>query len=132
MSAAPKRILIVEDDAAIRELEERILRASDFDVVSFDSPGAALTHAQGEHFDLYLLDVMMPIMNGFELARELRRNERTRRTPILFVTARGEADAKSEGFSAGAALYLVKPFTTMTLLAMVRGAIATAPPMPQA
>jgi len=122
-----KRILIVEDDAAIRTLEDRILTVSGFDVTVAANGSQALQLALSASFDLFLLDVMMPGMNGFELARSLRKADQSRRTPILFVTARGEADAMAEGFSAGASLYLVKPFTTTTLLTMVRGALGTAP-----
>jgi CheY-like chemotaxis protein len=71
--------------------------------------------------------VMMPGMNGFELARALRGDPLTRETPILFATAKGEPDVVTEGFQVGASLYLVKPFTTSTLLTMVRAALATLP-----
>ena len=125
MAEAKKRILLVEDDPAIRVMEERILTASGFDVSAATNGPEGLQLAGQSTFDLFLLDVMMPGMNGLELARALRQNEQTRRTPILFATARGEPDLMAEGFAAGASLYLVKPFTTTTLLTMVRAAIAT-------
>jgi DNA-binding response OmpR family regulator len=61
----------------------------------------------------------------FELARELRKEPLTKAVPILFATARGEPDVVTEGFAVGASLYLVKPFTTSTLLTMVRAAVSS-------
>jgi DNA-binding response OmpR family regulator len=125
VAESKKRILIVEDDAAIRTMEDRILTASGFEVSTAPGGPQGIELAKATTFHLYILDVMMPGMNGFELARHLRSEDNGRVTPILFVTARGEPDAMTEGFSAGASLYLVKPFTTTTLLTMVRGALAT-------
>lgn len=127
MAERRKRILIAEDDPAIRTMEERILRASGFDVTCASNGTEAFQVARaGPRFDLFLLDVMMPGMNGLELARALRIDDATRETPILFATAKGEHEMIQEGFHAGAQLYLVKPFTTGTLLAMVRAAVAGA------
>ena len=66
---------------------------------------------------------MMPGLNGFDVARELRRREDTRHVPILFATARSTQADVDEGFEAGASLYVEKPFTTTTLLTMVRAAL---------
>lgn len=71
---------------------------------------------------------MMPGLNGFDLARVLHGDAATKGVPILFATAKGEGSSMTEGFEIGATLYLVKPFTTATLLAMVRAALAGAPP----
>lgn len=120
-----RRILVVEDDPAIRAMEERILGASGYDVTTAPNGTEGFQMAKSRPFDLFLLDVMMPGMNGFELARALREHPTTGATPIIFATAKGDPDVVSEGFAAGASLYLVKPFTTSTLLTMVRAAVAT-------
>ena len=126
MADPKRRILVAEDDPAIRSMEERILAASGYQVVAVSNGADALARAKDDGpFDLFLFDVMMPGLSGFDLARELQRADATRATPILFATAKGEGDDMNEGFGAGASLYLVKPFTTATLLAMVRAALAT-------
>jgi DNA-binding response OmpR family regulator len=124
MSDRRQRILVVEDDAAIRTMEERILTASGFEVRCASNGTEAFGIAREGSYDLFLLDVMMPGMNGLELARALRADDLTKDTPILFATAKGEPDMVAEGFQAGASLYLIKPFTTSTLLTMVRAAVA--------
>lgn len=126
MSAPAKRVLVVEDELSIREIEERMLRAAGFEVAGADDGFQALQALETQTFDLFVLDVMMAGMTGFELARALRERCDTARTPILFVTARDDQASVAEGFNAGASLYLMKPFTSATLLTMVRGALATA------
>lgn len=124
MDEQRKRILVVEDDPAIRAMEERILCASGYEVTCAGNGNEGFELARGGGYDLFLLDVMMPGMTGLELARALRGHVTTRTTPILFATAKGDDDMMAEGFAAGASLYLVKPFTTSTLLMMVRAAVS--------
>lgn len=125
MADRKKRILVVEDDDAIRSMEECILGASGYEVKSASSGNAGLEVARtAGPFDLFILDVMMPGLNGFDLARLLHGDATTRGVPILFATARGEQESMTEGFEIGASLYLVKPFTTATLLTMARAALA--------
>lgn len=121
---ARKRILVVEDDHAIRAIETRILTASGFEVTAVEDGTSGLQAAKESRYDLLLLDVMMPGLNGFELARALGADPTTRDVPILFATALGDDKVMAEGFEAGASLYLVKPFTSSTLLTMVRAALA--------
>jgi len=126
MAERRKRILVAEDDPAIRSMEERILVASGYEVLALADGAEALKAARERGpFDLIVLDVMMPGLSGFDVARALQKDDATRRTPILIATARGEGEDMNEGFGAGATLYLVKPFTTATLLAMVRAALTT-------
>lgn len=122
---ARERILIVEDDPAIRSMEARILGASGFEITTVEEGTSALRAVKETSFDLVLLDVMMPGLNGFEVARALGADPATRDLPILFATALGDDKVMAEGFAAGASLYLVKPFTTSTLLTMVRAALAS-------
>lgn len=119
-----QRILVVEDDPAIRTLEERMLTAAGYTVTCTENAQDALAVARAEPFDLFLLDVMMPGKSGFELARELRAEPKSRLVPILFATARADGESENEGFNLGASFYLVKPFTTTLLLTMVRAALS--------
>jgi two-component system phosphate regulon response regulator PhoB len=126
MTERRRRILVVEDDPAIRALEERILLNAGFDVQSAEDGVQGLARSTEGPWDLFLLDVMMPGMNGLELARRLRAAEATAHTPILFATVRNEPEIIREAFAAGASLFLVKPFSTTTLLALVRAAVTPA------
>ncbi len=120
-----KRILVVEDDPAILALEERLLRHAGFEVRGAPGSSEALALAAEEEFDLFVLDVMLPGMSGYELARALAARDPARQVPLVFATANQAADGVREGFRTGAALYLVKPFQTATLLSTVRAAMGS-------
>src|ERR1044071_5824129 len=87
--------------------------------VAVDGP-RALELAQQEPPDLILLDVMMPDMDGFEVCRRLKRDDRTRRVPVIFVTALLGPDEEKRGFDVGAADYLIKPISPAVVRARVR------------
>jgi DNA-binding response OmpR family regulator len=111
-------ILVVEDDARIANLVERALRGAGHraDVVHDGAEG--LTRAELGSYDLIVLDVMLPGMDGFAVARELRKNKV--RVPILMLTARDAVADRVTGLDAGADDYLTKPFALEELLARVR------------
>jgi DNA-binding response OmpR family regulator len=111
-------ILVVEDDARIANLVERALRSAGHraDVVHDGAEG--LTRAELGSYDLIVLDVMLPGMDGFAVARELRKNRV--RIPILMLTARDAVADRVSGLDAGADDYLTKPFALEELLARVR------------
>src|SRR4051812_10943994 len=106
MPARP-RILLVEDDPAIRAMELRILGAGGYDAVAAPNAGEALALAGSRPFDLFLLDVNLPDQDGLALARTLRAGARTARVPVVFVTAL-EKRALPEGEAPDTLLYLVK------------------------
>ena len=112
------RLLIVEDEYAMRRALEDVLAAAGYRVLSAADGQAGLERALAERPDLVLLDVMMPKLDGFTLAAELRRVGFA--APILMLTAKGGVDDRVEGLDAGADDYLVKPFSTGELLARVR------------
>lgn len=119
-----KRILIVEDDEAIQRMEERILSSAGYEVETASSGDEALERLQRtEPPDLAVLDVMMPGLSGLELSRKMKEDARLQRVPVIFVTARSDAESMNEGFKAGGVLYLSKPFTSQKLLAMVKAVI---------
>ena len=110
------KILIVEDDVMIAELEKDYLEANDYEVaLAFDGV-QGVEMAQEDSFDLILLDVMLPKLNGFEVCKEIRK---TSDIPILIVSTKGEDADKIKGLGIGADDYIVKPFSPSELVARV-------------
>ncbi len=111
MSAA-KKILIVEDDSALVDYLTTILDADGYRVDSVANGAAALAKFKTETLpDLVLLDVVMPIMDGFEVCRKMRQDEKTRTLPVMFITSKGEVADEVRGMGLGAVDYIIKPIT---------------------
>ncbi len=110
------KILIAEDDQDIRELVVLTLQFSGFDVVSVEDGSLAVEQAQGQSFDLILMDVRMPRMTGYEACRRLKEMDATKNIPIIFLSAKGQEQEIQTGLSAGAADYILKPFAPDTLV----------------
>jgi DNA-binding response OmpR family regulator len=117
----PIRLLLVEDEELIGRMVELNLKNEGYDVAWEKDGASALKRAQTEAWDIMILDVMLPSLTGFQVARNLRDAEVT--VPILMLTARSETAAKVRGLDAGADDYLVKPFDMNELLARVRALI---------
>jgi signal transduction histidine kinase/DNA-binding response OmpR family regulator len=113
------RLLVVDDNADMRDYVIRLLRDS-YDVAVAADGVAALEVAREQTPDLVLTDVMMPRLDGFGLLRALRDDPRLAHIPVVMLSARAGADATVEGLDAGADDYLIKPFTARELLARVR------------
>lgn len=113
-----KRILIVEDEPRLVSFLEKGLRASGFATSVAEDGSTALAKASEEDFDLILLDLGLPDIDGLEVLRELRR--RGLKLPVLILTARDELDEKVHGLNSGADDYVTKPFRFEELLARVR------------
>ena len=113
-----KRILIVDDDDEIRELLEFDVRASGYFVDTARDGLEGLNKALNNTYDLILLDVMMPKMNGFDVCKNIRQAKLA--IPVLMLTAKGTIDDKTEGFDCGADDYLVKPFDIQEVLLRIR------------
>ena len=111
-----KRILIVEDDADISMVEEVYLESAGFETRIVTEGTAVASILEREHFDLVLLDLMLPGKNGYEVCREIRD---TIDIPILMVTARTESVDKIRGLGLGADDYIAKPFDPAELVARV-------------
>ena len=114
-----KRILVVDDDENILSLERTILEQKGFVVTCAAGGAEALKLLAEETFDLVLLDVMMPEIDGFTVCRRIKENPRTREVPVIFLTAKGGGEALAEGFESGAIMYINKPFTANKLLTIV-------------
>ena len=116
----PINILLVDDLPANLVSLEAILDGLDYHLVKAESGEAALRQLLGREFAMILLDVAMPGMDGFETARMIRARERSRLTPIIFLTAQMETDEMvAKGYSLGAVDYLVKPLVPEILRAKV-------------
>ncbi|HZG58738.1 response regulator transcription factor [Paenibacillus sp.] len=114
---AKRKVLIVEDDQAIAELERDYLEAHGYEVAVRSDGKQALAEAMEQSYDLLLLDVMLPGMDGFELLRKFRE---TKDTPVLMVSARKEDIDKIRGLGLGADDYVTKPFSPSELVARVK------------
>ena len=112
-------LLVVDDDAFIARLLEIELSAAGYHVRTAGSGDRALQLAFERCPDLILADVMMPNMDGFELTRQLRMDERTAGTKVILLTARGLSADRLEGFAVGADDYVIKPFDTPDLVARI-------------
>jgi diguanylate cyclase (GGDEF)-like protein len=113
-------ILVVDDDPDIARFVEVNLRSVGFDVTVATDGEEALQRAEEIRPDLVLLDVMMPRIDGFEVAQRLRRNTRTSNTCIIMLTAKAQSTDKVLGLTAGADDYIIKPFDPIELLARVK------------
>ena len=110
------KILIVDDDPHIRELASVFLRNAGFEAIEACDGRDALVKLDSVKVDLFVIDIMMPKMDGWALCRELRE---AYDLPILMLTARGETSQKLKGFQLGTDDYLVKPFEPLELVARV-------------
>ncbi len=116
-----EKILIVEDDASIREILSLLLETRGFSQVEAVGTGtAALERASETAFDLVLLDLTLPDVDGLDVCRRLRTTALNATTPTIMLTARGEETDVVVGLEAGAVDYVVKPFNNQTLLARIR------------
>jgi two-component system response regulator MtrA len=121
------RILIVEDDPSIREVTAIGLAAAGFAVTTASNGVEGLERFRGDSFDLVLLDVMLPRLDGYEVCRQIRR---TSTIPVVMLTARADAMDVVVGLEAGADDYVRKPFEVPELTARVRAALRRAGRLP--
>jgi len=114
------RILVVDDDENLRRLIAAYLESEGYEVKEAADGHSALTSVEAEEPQLVVLDLMLPGINGLDVARRIRAK---RTTPILMLTARGSEDDVLQGFAAGADDYLVKPFSPKVLVARVKAVL---------
>ncbi|GHV65347.1 DNA-binding response regulator [Spirochaetia bacterium] len=121
MANEPPRILIIEDDDTIAELERDFLEINGFETMRESDGVKGMERALAGGFDLILLDLMLPGIDGLRICRAIR--DKTN-VPILMVTARGEETDKIRGLGLGADDYITKPFTPAELMARIKSHIA--------
>ncbi len=115
------RILIIEDEEAIADLEKDYLELSDFEVDICNAGDKGLLATQNQEYDLVILDLMLPGMDGFEVCRRIRE---TKNIPILMVSAKKDDIDKIRGLGLGADDYMTKPFSPSELVARVKAHLA--------
>lgn len=115
------RILLVEDEENIKDVIKLNLEMEDYEVVAADNGKDALKYAKEQHFDLLILDVMLPEVDGFQICEQVRLTNRE--VPIMFLTAKDTAQDRISGLKKGADDYLTKPFNLEELLLRVNNLI---------
>jgi CheY-like chemotaxis protein len=115
---AALRILVVDDEPANREVAGVILSKLGHEVVLLENGAEALERCieQGERFDLILMDILMPVLDGLEATRRLRAHNPTKDLPIVCVSARASGSDKEAGMAAGCDYYLTKPYRRQDLI----------------
>jgi len=118
-----QRIVLIEDEKDIIELVRYNFRKDGFEVASFVSGKEGLEYLRRSPADLVLLDIMLPDLDGFEICKRLRAEERTKSLPVIFLTAKGEEIDRVLGLEIGADDYVVKPFSPRELVARVKAVL---------
>jgi two-component system, OmpR family, response regulator MtrA len=121
--ALSTRVLLVEDDSSLSEVVSLVLTASGMEVTTVANGSEAVARFADEHYDLVVLDIMLPGLDGFGVCEKLRSYSNV---PIIMLTARGEAGSVVRGLECGADDYVTKPFESAVLLARVRAVMRRA------
>lgn len=117
---ANKKILVIDDESDITALIKARLELASFDVITSLDGRDGLLKARDENPDLIILDIMLPKLDGFQLCRMLKFDQKYKHIPIIMLTARTSEDDKNTGIEAGADAYIVKPFDAQMLIDKVK------------
>ncbi len=117
------RILVVDDEATMRRLLEKLLRMEGYEVMLASSGEQALAELLRHGADTVLLDMRMPGMTGLDVCRQIRNHPRSLHTPVVFITAVNDRELRRKGMEAGADDFLSKPFDEVELLARIRNSV---------
>lgn len=120
MPSPTKNLLIIDDEKDFVTLMKLRLEAAGFTVLTSHSGQQGVTVAQKKSPDLIILDIMMPIMDGFEVCKILRHTNDCRYTPIIMLTAKDTPKDREFGLNVGASVYLTKPFGVQKLIEQIR------------
>jgi|SRR6266496_4148520 CheY-like chemotaxis protein len=115
----PKSVLIVDDNDYLREIFSSILRFSGYEIVEAESGAEAIEKAAAAKPHLILLDLALPDMNGIDVARSIKRNQRSAHIPIIVCSASSTEGEKEDSLSAGVVDYLQKPISSQVLKAKI-------------
>jgi DNA-binding response OmpR family regulator len=125
----PKKVLLVDDSSASLSLQSLLLSwDANYQIFTAKNGAEALSKAAETEPDLILLDVVMPKLNGFDTCKALRQHIRTKNTPIIMVTTRGDQSSIDTGFACGCTDFLTKPIDARELHAKVRSALGIISP----
>ncbi len=117
------RVLIIDDEAPIRLLCRVNLEAEGMEVIEASDGEDGIEKARQERPDVILLDVMMPLLNGWDVAEVLVRDEPTKQLPIIFLTARAEVRDRARGLDIGGIEYITKPFNPLELAPLIEALV---------
>ncbi|MCK4524368.1 response regulator [candidate division WOR-3 bacterium] len=117
--AEKRTILLVDDDIFLVDIMAFTFKQSGFEIIKAHNGKEALEVIDKESIDLILTDIMMPVMDGFELAKNIKENPKIRHLPIIFLTAKSNIEDKNKGFSLGINDYVVKPFNLKDLVSRI-------------
>lgn len=118
-----KTIMAIDDSASLRQMVSVVLRGGGYQVIESVDGLDALSKLKGQQLDLFLTDVNMPKMDGFELTRKIRAMPAYKFVPIVLLTTESTPEKKQQGKAAGATAWIVKPFNPDQLLAVVKKVI---------
>ena len=118
-----KRILVVDDDELVRIALNELLKPEGYVVNTVSGGSEALEKLDQDGYDLLMLDIIMPEMDGFELCKRIREMERFKETPVVFLTAKSREEDRIRGLEVGANLFLSKPISPGKLLEIVADTI---------
>ena len=119
-------ILIIEDNADTRKFLEAML-SKEYEIITAENAVIGIDFARNKSPDLILLDIMLPVLSGYDACSLLKKDEKTRRIPIIFLSAKNTVTHISQGLSQGADDYLGKPFDTKELLARIKARLRKGP-----
>lgn len=114
-----KRVLVVDDHPPTLRLITNALKGEGVDVVTAGNGAECLLAIESQRPDLLILDVVMPVMDGFQTLRIIRENQATRTLPVIILSVRSEDESVLKGLSGGADIYITKPFKTGDLVTAV-------------
>ncbi len=113
------RILIVDDDPHVVEILTRLLGREGYTCMSAASGAAGLDTLQQQAVDVLLLDVMMPVMDGLEVCKRMREDEKMREVPVILLTAKDDMETRAQGMALGVSEYLTKPINKRELFTRI-------------
>jgi DNA-binding response OmpR family regulator len=119
-NTAAKKILVVDDEPDVASLLTLMLKSQGYNIISAGDGQEALEKARGENPDLILLDIMLPRLDGYKVARMLKFDENFSHIPIIMLTAKIQERDKQMGMEMGANDYITKPFDTAALLTKIK------------
>lgn len=114
------KILVVDDEVYILHILDFSLGAEGFEVITANNGELAIEKAKQEKPDLIVLDIMMPVVDGYETCRRLKRDSETKNIPVVLLTAKGRDVDKRLGYEVGAVDYIVKPFSPNRLIERIQ------------
>jgi DNA-binding NarL/FixJ family response regulator len=118
-----RQLLLIDDDPNLILLVKDYLEFRGYNVTTAENGRAAIEVIEAQIPDMIICDVMMPEMDGYGLVKHIRQNPRTNKIPVLFLSAKGQADDRVKGLNEGADVYMVKPFEPEELVAQVESSL---------